>query len=241
MHQEIENNLIYLLHQIKEALDEYNIEFWLDCGTLLGAVRDGKIIPWECDLDFGVLCRKKELKSIIAKAFLDKGLNVCVSENHITINGDKGIWADINLYKLYNDKAVASFKKPKNSIGVLSSMFIKTLLFPHYYKINLKMDRRIMVRNIFVIISRTLQSFLRKLIAKKLLIIYKKMGSKDILWVVPNYFFTKLSTIAFYKKEFKIPYKAKEYLAYRYGEDWNIHKKDWVTEKDDLSVFVNLN
>ncbi len=36
MHQEIENNLIYLLHQLKEVLDEHNIEFWLDCGTLLG-------------------------------------------------------------------------------------------------------------------------------------------------------------------------------------------------------------
>ncbi len=97
---------------------------------------------------------------------------------------------------------------------------------------------RTTITSIFVIISRILPSFLRKSIAKKLLIIYKKIGSKGILWVVPNYFFTKLSTIIFYEKEFKIPDKVEEYLAYRYGKDWNVPKKKWVTEKDDRSVVV---
>ena len=48
-----ENNLIDLLRQVKEVLDKYNIEFWLDCGTLLGAVREGKFLAWEHDIDLG--------------------------------------------------------------------------------------------------------------------------------------------------------------------------------------------
>lgn len=240
MRQEIENDLIYLLWQIKEVLDKCNIEFWLDCGTLLGAVRDGKIIPWECDLDLGVLYRKEKhgFKSLIAKALLDKGLKVCVSENYITIKRDKEIWADINFYNLYNQKAITSFKKPKNLIGVLLYIFSKVLLFPYYYKINFRMNSKTIITSAFVIISRILPTFLRRLIAKAILIIYKKIGSKDVLWIIPSCYFTKLSIIKFYGKEFKIPNKVEEYLAYRYGKDWNVPKKKWVTEKDDHSVVV---
>lgn len=38
MNTKQEKNLIYLLYEIKEVLDEEMIEFWLECGTLLGAV-----------------------------------------------------------------------------------------------------------------------------------------------------------------------------------------------------------
>ena len=32
------------LKEVKEVFDSLDIKFWLDWGTLLGAVRDGKII-----------------------------------------------------------------------------------------------------------------------------------------------------------------------------------------------------
>lgn len=40
-----------LLREAKRVVDKHGVEFWLDSGTLLGAVRDGKIIPWEHDID----------------------------------------------------------------------------------------------------------------------------------------------------------------------------------------------
>jgi len=176
MTTEQEKNLVYLLWQIKEILDKYNIEFWLDCGTLLGAVRDGRIISWEHDLDFGVFYKKniKNFKFSIAKAFSDKGFKIFVSDNYITIKGNKDTWADINFYNLCNEKAIVSFKKPKNLIGLLLYIFYKVLLSPYYYKINFKMNRTTIITSTFVIISRILPNFFRKLIAKKLLVTYKK-------------------------------------------------------------------
>ena len=51
----LQNNFYPITYQIvKEALDHNNIEYWLDAGSLLGAYRDGKMIPHDLDIDFAV-------------------------------------------------------------------------------------------------------------------------------------------------------------------------------------------
>lgn len=42
-----------LLFQLKKSLDENNIQFWLDFGTLLGAFREHDFIKHDLDLDIG--------------------------------------------------------------------------------------------------------------------------------------------------------------------------------------------
>ena len=43
---------------------ENNIKYWLDFGTLLGAARNGEIIPWDKDADVGIL--KNEEKKLLS-------------------------------------------------------------------------------------------------------------------------------------------------------------------------------
>ncbi len=58
---------ISLLEEVVSKLEEYRCNYWLDGGTLLGAVRDKKLIPWDHDLDVGI---KYENETTLEKLIL---------------------------------------------------------------------------------------------------------------------------------------------------------------------------
>jgi len=43
-----------LLNDITDILDEHNVKYWLDFGTLLGVVRENRILPWDDDIDISI-------------------------------------------------------------------------------------------------------------------------------------------------------------------------------------------
>lgn len=51
LHQEKVNDLYFSLKKLVDVLDEKKILYWLVCGSLLGAVRHGGLIPWDSDID----------------------------------------------------------------------------------------------------------------------------------------------------------------------------------------------
>jgi len=43
-----------MLEDISIILNKHNIEFWLESGTLLGIVREGRLLPWDNDIDIAI-------------------------------------------------------------------------------------------------------------------------------------------------------------------------------------------
>lgn len=43
-----------LLNEITDILDEHHVKYWLDFGTLLGVVREKRILPWDDDIDISI-------------------------------------------------------------------------------------------------------------------------------------------------------------------------------------------
>ena len=49
--KQAQKKMYEILVVFDEICQKHNLTYWLDHGTLLGAVRDGKFIPWDDDLD----------------------------------------------------------------------------------------------------------------------------------------------------------------------------------------------
>ena len=70
---------IEVLSDIASVCAKYNIKWYADCGTLLGAVRHGGFIPWDDDLDK----RYEELMALMASEELyndAKRFDECMTE-----------------------------------------------------------------------------------------------------------------------------------------------------------------
>ncbi len=61
-----EKNAVQFMHRNVEIMKSVGIEFWVEGGTLLGALRDQKLIPWDHDLDFGMKFKSEtQMKQLI--------------------------------------------------------------------------------------------------------------------------------------------------------------------------------
>ena len=90
---------IQLLRIVDKVLTKLNVTYWLDYGTLLGAVRHKAFIPWDDDMDISVVRSdynrlKAELPTELKKYDIDVSLSdarLGIGYKHL----NTGIWLDI--------------------------------------------------------------------------------------------------------------------------------------------------
>jgi hypothetical protein len=98
-----------ILLEAVTTLSRCGIQHWACCGTLLGIVRDGALIPWDPDVDLGVFFDDKNRLIEIFRALdydlLDDGWH----SDYVTF-GKAGIKLDINIFRQYGDSCASLWR-----------------------------------------------------------------------------------------------------------------------------------
>jgi len=98
-----EKKAIDLLYSVNKILKKSNVSYWIEGGTLLGAIRDKKLIPWDHDLDLGL-----KFINQIQMANLIKNLKkeFYVSIKKFQEKKDLWILGDYRVIKIYPRKNI---------------------------------------------------------------------------------------------------------------------------------------
>lgn len=142
--------LIQMMKIFDYICRKHNISYWLDFGTLLGAIRHNGFIPWDDDLDVGVLRDDYEkLPDILEKELSPYGFTVNIGGIGFKYSpivrllyaglpwGQIDIFPYDNYYKkietkeeeeiLFKDKTECCFKLIKNHLENLSLENLRTV------------------------------------------------------------------------------------------------------------------
>jgi phosphorylcholine metabolism protein LicD len=222
-------------------LDYLAINYWLDQGTLLGCIRENRLLPWDHDIDFGVWNNETN-KNIILEEFIKAGFkreDIPAEMNclHFICDDEKKV--DITFYELEGDFVTTRWVAP---IKNFKSRLIRNILegldpntFQSTYSKRGRLTELIFrfMKPMFLVLPK---KFRIKLVHKiePLKALYPDM--EIVKFSVPFDIFSNFKTIEFLGVTVKIPEYPENYLAYVYGPDWKIPKKnfDWRNDCSGL-------
>lgn len=232
-----EKYAVPVLKEAKAVLDANNVEFWLNFGGLLGAVRDGRLISYDDDIELNAWTHKLTEDRIkkICRELCARGFSVYYSRltNYISIR-KHNVPISFSTYNLENGKAV----RPHEPVGYSNCRTVLSII-PYFLseifarqrvgKVNCESICGIRRGIIFLSVGLThiFPCFLRRKIAVFLRKIAMRINGGYGKTGFPAKFYLELEELRFYGMTFKVPGNTREYLEFIYGPDWKTPIKDW--------------
>jgi len=208
-----------ILKETINILNRHSIEYYLDFGTLLGAVRDNGLIPWDNDIDIS-LFREEDYHKIneVLKDVRREGF---------------GAWVVTFYRSIANRKIKLEHYKKENTF-----VDFKDIQFtdPFNYRMAEVRNKR-----------KKFFSKKKKNGKNSMDIFFKYKKDTKLYWMAENRVHSidvdalgdELIEIDFYDMKCKIPKNYDEYLTQIYG-DWKTPHKGWVEDDGITEIIYNV-
>ncbi len=233
--QKKEELLLKNLKDTKEIFDKHKITYWLDWGTLLGAIRDKKIIEFDDDLDLSTFSYNWEKVNSILPEFEQKEFKVI---NISRIKFDKGFYHESIILERFGYDVDLYFYQLKNetyfhTMLPMINFVSRGLNVLHYlFSDKLRMNQTSTLWKITVRIKPCLFFIplkLKRFLSNKIMKTLKRFYNLSLV-IVPGHYFEKLERIKFYGLDFNVPSNGEDYLKSKYGETWRTPNKNFNKE-----------
>lgn len=230
---------LYLLNSFEKVCRKNKIDYWLEGGSCLGAIRHGGFIPWDDDIDIGIMLKDKDLLISILKNELPEDILIQENEGNHKTQAHPIKLRYKNSYIKQKDFELI----PKNKLNWHQGVFID--IFPFSYTNKNKIKREYILSKL--LLAHSYSAFYQNKILKKFIInsiklifreefIRNKINEKrnlvegKFLSIDPNYFsdiyyyptenIFPLKKIKFENSYYNIPGNSNKYLEIHYGKNY---------------------
>ena len=222
------------------------IEFWLEAGTALAAYRDGKVFPWEHDIDVAIWRENiPDLKELI-NFFGNEGFDVVIQKSlpfldnliqlKVTETQGQDVF-DIDIY-LYSRKDGFAYMRWIQKPEGKGSFLKKEILLILRNLVNPVTEKWVKRAKLFPksLVHKVFRTYLR----------WHVRNSSCIYHRFPEEFFQELKEIDFYDIKVKIPLDTDNFLTHRYGSGWKTPDSEfnqagkWKKSKARVLLPMNL-
>lgn len=222
-------------------LNKNNINYWVCHGTLLGIIRDNKLLSWDSDIDFAVWDDEYTKEEILVTFSQDNRfkLEIVPEESnslHFSILKTR---VDINFYS--RDTKIAYIKwsaLPKNYIFKALYFIVEFISNNKSVERNLNFkgkNSKDLIRSII-----TLPLYILRIVLPKSLklILYKSMINKlDLIGYSFPLELMKFKYMKFLNINIVVPVDSKKVLEHTYGNSWNVPKKNYIWYEEANNLF----
>jgi len=232
------HELAMSLIEINDICKKNELYFWLNYGALLGMVREGRLLPWNNDVE--VCCWANDTSKHKIKAVADDlnlaGYTCFYYSSFGTLNIKKSDKVDINinLYWIVDEFAVRPHETASKYQGknFLASLFYWLAVFIFMYPNTFQQvfRSRKLKDLIKISVSRIFSYFrpqTRRKYFDKLIGWSEHWGGVFQQTAIPKRYFSSFTVRKFYGSEMNFPNEPEKLLAFIYGEEWRIPKDNW--------------
>jgi len=236
-----------------EALEELKIPYWLDQGTLLGMVREGRLLAGDHDIDLGIFYEDyRAKKGELEKRLKASGFFVETCKPHqFSVSDLTNRYRMVNaaFYRVENERAVKKVYHPRG--GRLFHALEGLVIFCAHREAGSLEDKLLgKGKNGVTIEANTISAFLKRGLLFCLKIVptgvFSLLGhlagrARYILrpyklMAVPGEHFLQLEYISLGPRKVPVPGETEKYLALKYGADWRLPRDEWDFFSDDGAI-----